>query len=268
MSPYPPTIETPYFTRYDDVPFGTARHNGDTVTLHCSIFSPKAPKTPPPLFVWFHQGSFKFGDHNHKLFRKLGRRLTMAGIAIASVQYRLSGAAGDLSQTVLDNIGRIKSTQATLLRPGLCQERSLAALEDGVRFLQWAGDNQTTFGWGDKRVVGGASAGGITAFNIAYLARHLGLPEHDIQGVFSATGSFNYPDFVDPGRNLLSLAVHNPTETRVPIDGVQMMAGKLGNRFELLRSDRHIHGHCELAPGERPAKTFGRISSFIKRATE
>ncbi len=57
--------------------------------LHLDLYVPAAPR-PAPLVVWIHGGGWIAGD---KAYRLLVRDLTRDGLAVASVQYRLSYAA-------------------------------------------------------------------------------------------------------------------------------------------------------------------------------
>lgn len=252
-----------FCTVYDDVPYGVARQGGKSIALHCSLYLPQDTASRPPLFVWFHGGAFKFGSYKQKMARRLGRRLSKMGIAVASVEYRLRGTAGDLSAGVAGNVDAYQRHRDKLIRPGLCEFRSLVALEDGARFLAWAQDEAPRFGWSEKRVLGGSSAGGITAFNIAFGSTPLGLPIPPVHGAFACSGGYNYPDFVNPRDDFRVLALHNPLETRVSVNGVRMLERKLGGQMELLESDEHIHGHCDLNPDEPKARTYQRIADFV-----
>jgi acetyl esterase/lipase len=62
------------------------RPTGD---VHLDLYLPAQPP-PHPLVIWFHGGGWKYGDKGYDFF---ARDLTRYGFAIASVQYRLSGAA-------------------------------------------------------------------------------------------------------------------------------------------------------------------------------
>lgn len=253
---------------HEDIEYAQAPLNGETVALQCTLYLPELSDAKPPLFVWFHGGAFKHGHHNQRMSKRLGRRLTRRGIAVASVQYRLRSEAADLSPDVAARVDAYQTRKSNLLRPGLCEFRSLAAIEDGVRFLDWASGVANHFGWSEKRILGGTSAGGITAFNIAFGAEHLGMSIPQIHGVFASSGGYNYPDFVSPRAEFRSLALHNPGDTRVSVRGVRMLKGKLGPQMELLESDQHIHGHCELTPGEPKFQTFDRIAKFVELAAQ
>jgi dienelactone hydrolase len=255
-----------HFTLHRDVVYGHAPLAGARTALSCTLFLPGGV-TAPPLFAWFHAGAFKFGSHDHKAARRLGRRLTREGIAVASVGYRLRADVSDLSAPVRAGLDDLAALQGRLIRPGLCQARSLAALEDGLRFLDWADANAARYGWGPRRVVGGASAGGITAFNMAFSPPALGLAQPGLDGVFATSGGYNYPSLVAGNDRVVALAQHNPDDPRVSVKGVRMVKRALGARMTLLESPEMMHGHLDLTPGEKPRVTFRRVADFVHAAT-
>ncbi|MFD0857571.1 alpha/beta hydrolase [Roseovarius aquimarinus] len=251
-----------------EIVYGHASLNGAKVALPAGLYLPDgAADKPPPLFVWFHAGAFKFGSHDMKIAHKLGRRLTQAGIAVASVGYRLRALEGDLSETLRANLEGFQARRAGLIRSGLCGERSLAALEDGLAFLDWADRNAAKYGWGVERVAGGASAGGITAFNLAFSPPALGLTQPRLDGIFATSGGYDYPDLVDTNDRVVALAQHDPDDPRVSVKGVRMLAQKMGARMTLLEQRGMLHGHLDLTPKERPSATFRRMADFILMAT-
>lgn len=258
---------TAFHYRHEEVVYGHAPLAGGPVALRAALYLPRAPAPlPPPLFVWFHAGAFKFGSHDQKIGRRLGRRLTREGIAVASVQYRLRAREADLSAPVRDNLAGYQAHRARLIRPGLCEARSLAALEDGLRFLAWAAAEGAGHGWSARRVVAGASAGAITAFNLAFSPPALGLEAPALDGIFATSGGYAYPALVGGHDRLRVLAQHNPRDDRVSVRGVRMVAGLLGERMRLLESDSMLHGHLDLTPEEKPRDTFGRIAGFVHDA--
>ncbi|MFX0543734.1 alpha/beta hydrolase [Roseovarius sp. S4756] len=255
-------------TRHDVV-YGQASLGGVEVDMPASLFLPSdiTAEAPPPLFVWFHAGAFKFGSHDMKIARRLGRRLTQAGIAVASVGYRLRATEADLSEQVRAHLESLQAQRGNLIRPGLCEARSLAALEDGLMFLDWAAGASGRYGWGPGIVVGGASAGGLTAFNLAFSPPALGLPPARVNGVFASSGGYNYPALVTGNDRLVALAQHDPEDSRVSVKGVRMLKRKMGDRMTLLEMPGMLHGHLELQPDEKPAATFERLADFIHKAT-
>lgn len=250
---------------HHDIPYATATQAGAEVALHAALYLPARPDSPPPLFVWFHGGAFKFGHYHQKLSRQMGRRMAQAGIAYASVQYRLRGEMADLSDAVAGQYDRLWEMKSHLIRRGLCKAPSLVALEDAVRFLNWQAAQAGKFGWSDKVVVGGTSAGGITAFNTVFTAPELGLTRPQIAGAFATSGGYNFPSLVQTP--LPVLAQHSPLDERVSIKGVRMLKDKLGDQMELLESDPMIHGHLDLVPGEKPWQIYKRLVGFVKRAS-
>ncbi|HKQ48254.1 MAG TPA: alpha/beta hydrolase fold domain-containing protein [Phycisphaerae bacterium] len=77
---------------YDDVVFGVVpRDAGGTVTLLMDIYLPAAGSGPYPCVLWIHGGGWQGGTHNTVPGSAL--QLPTAGVAIASVSYRLSGDA-------------------------------------------------------------------------------------------------------------------------------------------------------------------------------
>lgn len=258
--------EASHFRLIDDLPYGQAPLGGNEMTLHCSLYLPEGGQGRPPLFLFFHHGAFKFGSYKQKICKRLGRRLTREGIAVAAVQYRLRAEESDLSEQVRDHLQGFQALGGRFIRPGLCQARSLAALEDGLRFLDWAAENADRFGWSDRRIAAGASAGGITAFNLAFSPPALGLEPRRIDGVYSTSGGYNYPALVHQDGDLIALSQHSPADKRVSVEGVRMLKQKLGSRMDLIESESMIHGHLDLVPDERPVVTFRRISAFVHKA--
>ncbi|GAA4981588.1 alpha/beta hydrolase [Kineococcus glutinatus] len=81
----------------DDAPHpGPARHAGlvfaerDTGPLVLDLIVPPA-QVPPPVVVWLHGGGWAFGDRH--LAPDLRRHFAARGIAMATIEYRLSGQA-------------------------------------------------------------------------------------------------------------------------------------------------------------------------------
>lgn len=250
--------------RHHDMVYGQAMQGGRERPLHVALYLPPRTAAPPPLFVWFHGGAFKFGNYHQKLSRQMGRRMAQAGIAYASVEYRLAGTEADLSPDVAARYDALWEKKAHLIRRGLCKAPSLVALEDAVRFLTWQSTVADGYGWSDKVIVGGTSAGGITAFNTVFTAPFLGLTRPPIAGAFATSGGYNFPDLVRT--RLPVLAQHSPLDERVSIKGVRMLKAKLGDQMELLESDPMIHGHLDLVPGEKTWRIYERLAGFVQRA--
>ena len=98
-------------------------------SLHLDLYLPPRSTKPAPVVVWFHGGSWKYGD---KGFSLQVRDLTRQGFAVASVQYRL-----------------------------IRQDRWPAQIEDATAAVDWLRANAGRYGLDGKRIgLSGESAGG------------------------------------------------------------------------------------------------------------
>lgn len=112
---------------YRDVVFASPQGRA----LHMDLYVPQTGK-PAPVVLWIFGGSWKFGS---KGFHVNVRDLTQSGIAVASIQYRLSGTAPYPAQ-----------------------------LEDCRAAVQWLRTNGPRFGLDPQRIgASGESAGGHLA---------------------------------------------------------------------------------------------------------
>ena len=261
-----PSQDTDGFVVYDDLVFAQTRLAGQPTDLRCSVYLPRAPAAPPPVLVWYHGGAFKFGSYAQRICQRVGRQLAKQGIAVISAQYRLRATFDDLSPHVQPQVRDLLDRRQRLIRPGLSQERSLAATEDGVALLDWADEHAQQFGWSGTRIVGGVSAGGILAFNLAFTAPALGLRQGPLAGVFASSGGYDYPHLVREAAVGRVMALHNPADDRVSINGVRMLERKLRARMRLLTSDSMVHGKLELTPEEKPRVAFRRLAGFVQEA--
>ena len=122
-----------------------AYREASTLAERCKLdlYLPAAPAKNFPLFVWFHGGGLSGGDKAATPEQAAARRLASHGIAVASVNYRLS--------------------------PGV---KFPAYVEDSAAAVRWAADHAASLGADPKKLyVGGYSAGG-------YLAAMLALDTH------------------------------------------------------------------------------------------
>ena len=122
--------------------------------------TPAAGKTFP-IVVWFHGGGLEEG--NRLGFKKMATSLVAEGIAVATVDYRLSP----------------KATYP-------------AYIEDGAAAVAWVHAHITEYGGDAKQVfVGGHSAGGYLAAMVALDARWLtaaGMNASDLAGAVPVSG--------------------------------------------------------------------------------
>lgn len=269
MSALPePSQMTDTFVVYEDVPYAETQLRDEPKTLLCSIYLPRDPAVPPPVLIWFHGGAFKFGSHNQRICQKVGKYLASHGIAVISAGYRLHATFDDLSPTVQPQVADHLAGRQRLIRPGLSQERSLAATEDGVALLAWAAGQSDLFGWSDKRIVAGVSAGGILALNLLFTAPALGLARGPLHGAFVVSGGYDFPHLVRAENACPIMALHNPDDDRVSIRGVEMVQDKLGPRMHLLTSQSMLHGKLELTAQEAPRVGLRRLLRFVQKAAD
>ncbi len=269
MSDVPkPSESNDRFVVYEDVPYAETRLRNEPKTLLCSIYLPRDPALKPPVLLWFHGGAFKVGNHNQRICKRVGRYLASHGIVVISGGYRLHAAFDDLSSTVQPQVVDHLAGRQRLIRPGLSQERSLAATEDGVALMAWAAKQSDVFGWSDQRIVAGVSAGGILALNLLFTAPALGLARGPLHGAFVASGGYDFPHLVRAENTCPIMALHNPDDDRVSIRGVEMLQDKLGPRMRLLTSHSMLHGKLELTEGEPQRAALRRLLRFVQGAVD
>lgn len=127
---------------------------GDYAAQLCKLdlYLPASPAKDFPILVWFHGGGLSGGDKAAAPEQAAARRLADRGVAVASVNYRLSPKA---------------------VFP--------AYLEDAAAAVRWTADHAAELGADPKKLyVGGYSAGG-------YLAAMLALDTHFLRDA-GATG--------------------------------------------------------------------------------
>ncbi len=77
---------------FNDVQFATVLSDaGDPLALRMDIYTPPGATNPTPLVIWVHGGGWQGGTY--QTAPGLALPLLQNGIAVASVQYRLSGTA-------------------------------------------------------------------------------------------------------------------------------------------------------------------------------
>lgn len=269
MSAVPkPSESNDSFLVYEDIPYAETRLRDEPKTLLCSIYLPRNTGSPPPVLIWFHGGAFKFGSHNQRICQRVGRYLASHGIAVISGGYRLHATFDDLSPMVQPQVVDHLAGRQKLIRPGLSQERCLAATEDGVALMAWVATQSNVFGWSDKRIVAGVSAGGILALNLLFTAPALGLARGPLHGAFVVSGGYDFPHLVRHENACPIMALHNPDDPRVSIRGVEMVQEKLGPRMRLLTSQSMLHGKLELTAQEAPRVGLRRLLRFVQKAAD
>lgn len=142
-----------------DIQYGEAIDNfGNPKTLLLDLYTPNSDtETSRPAFLWVHGGGFKTG--NKSSGRSIATEFARRGYVAASIGYRL----------------RPPGTPNSSSNQELIQEFATGGEPDQIRdaridvqaAVRWVRANAATLGVDPTRViVGGASAGGVTALGI------------------------------------------------------------------------------------------------------
>ncbi|MCP3969879.1 MAG: glycosyltransferase family 92 protein [Rhodobacteraceae bacterium] len=223
---------------------------------------------PVPLLVWFHSGAFHAGTIEARPHNRIARQFTARGYGCAFVQYRLRARPEDLrpvTRALLPDLVADAEQHAAEIRPNMTGERALAAVEDGVAFLDWLRENAADHGLSGQVLLGGSSAGGITVLNILSLAPRLGLTLPDISTAFVMSGAFAYPSFFTPSAPRV-LALHGSHEQQLPVSSIRAYAARPGSNCTLLEERHHLHGDLRLDEHEKPWRAVERMVQFDQGA--
>ena len=244
-----------------DQVYGEAPYRGASKTLHVDLYLPDPTLRPAPLFVWWHGGGFRNGQYHHVEHRKLARQLNREGFAVAAPEYRLRSKDEDLASVTRAKMPAIEAQRMEGFRENLSNAQAHAAMEDAIRVLVWLEAQRERLGFAGKFVLGGSSAGAITAINAVQLAPHIGLDRPDIGGIIGFSGGFAFPDLYEPELCPV-FAMHNPADQRVDIASIRTVAAKDASVMLLECADQE-HGGIRIHPGEPKKVHYGRIRSLV-----
>jgi len=167
-----------------------------------------------PLAVYIHRGAFVVGSRAGPGFYK---EAAQRGWVVASIDYRLrddNPLPGPRMQKMLDALGGPSSS--ALYRS------VVAAVEDTLTALDYLLDRaEELYIDPDRIVLIGASAGAVTALNVAYTADTFGIDRPDIAAVVDLWGSipesFGEESTMDPRESPLFI-IHGTEDTVVTFD--------------------------------------------------
>lgn len=134
-----------------DVAYGkAARISGSLQTLKLDVYQPVGDTvTKRPAIVWVHGGGFKNGDKLSPEIVDQAKVFSKMGYVNVSIDYRLSKGCSPFTDECIRGI-----------------EMAYHDAQAAVRFLR---ANAATYKVDVNRIaIGGSSAGGITAYNVAY----------------------------------------------------------------------------------------------------
>ncbi len=237
---------------------------GGVTHLHARLILPPDCDAPHPLLIWFHSGGFRTGSIEHTAHGNIGTLFAQRGIATAFVQYRLKTPREALSrqtQSLFDDLQEDVDTYDFRLNPFFTGPAGLAPMEDGFVFFQWLGQHGAKYGLANRLMLGGSSAGAITALNLLFLPRHLGITLPRISSAFVMSGAFAYPSFYEavPTRILMQ---HSPQDTRVSITSIRHFSVMARTHSSLLEHPLNVHGDLRLTRAETREAAIDRLIRF------
>ena len=233
-------------------------------SLRARMFLPPEHDAPHPLLIWFHSGGFRKGSIEHVAHGNIGSLFAQRGIATAFVQYRLSTPREALSrqtQSLLDDLQEDVDTYDFCLNPFFTGPAGLAPMEDGFVFFQWLGQHGAKYGLANRLMLGGSSAGAITALNLLFLPRHLGVTLPRISSAFVMSGAFAYPSFYETVPTRI-LAHHSPQDARVPIPSIRHFSVMAAAHCTLQEHPENVHGDLRLTRAETREAAIDRLIRF------
>jgi hypothetical protein len=219
------------------------------------------------LIVWMHSGGFRTGSRNHRSHQVIARHFAQHGIATAVIDYRLARPPAVLTpgtQAMLPALQADAKAAGIDLPESFWGARPLAVVEDACSFLGFAAAHQTAWNLSGRFILGGSSAGAISALNTLWLPRFLGLSRPPITTVLAYSGGFAYPSFRHvTGARIYAL--HNPADTRVPISSIRRLAATRtvgDDPVTLVEDARSTHGDFRITPEEPVADAIARAAAF------
>ena len=173
---------------------------GATVPLALDLYEPEGDTAAPrPLLVWIHGGSFAIGARDGALEVAVAEAWARRGYVVASISYRLCDT---LSPQVLEDAYQDAAAAVAWLRAGAATHRIDV----------------------DRVVVGGASAGAITALQVGFtpdIEAGGGGPDDPSRAdaVLSMAGMW-LPGVVQPGEPPVLMA-HGTSDPIIPFSAAE-----------------------------------------------
>lgn len=232
--------------------------------LEADLYLPERGGAPCDLVVWMHSGGFRSGSRSHPAHGHIARAFTDLGYGCAFIDYRLARPFAVLRPQTEAALGALIAEAAAAgeeMNETFLGERPLAVVEDCCAFLNRAAAEAADWGLSGRFLLGGSSAGAISALNTLYLPRHLGLARPEIATVFAFSGGFGYPPRLWPtGARILAL--HNAADDKVPVSSIRRFAAATPDPCVLIESAEQVHGSPKLTRGESFVEAIGRAAAF------
>jgi acetyl esterase/lipase len=199
--------------------YGTGATADGEIDLLLDAYLPvgDAPEPGWPAAVLIHGGGFRSGSRDDVNIAAWARELARRGIVTVSIDYRLLEDRPVVTGGAIDGyfLGLLEERNPFL--DSMATVRG-AAMEDALNAAAWLVEQGTD---PDRIVIGGSSAGAITAVHAAYLPDNLGIDAVAFAGVLDLWGGFSsslvgsQPD-IDPGDPPIWI-VHGTSDWVVPI---------------------------------------------------
>ena len=179
-----------------DILYGNNTSNtGASTDLYLDFYEPNGDtSTARPLIIWAHGGSFIGGSKTDGDVVELSNRFAKKGFVCASIDYRL-GMNFPFNQS--------NATKAVL--------RAVQDMKASIRFFYKDRQNADTYRIDTTQIfVAGSSAGGLTAFHLAYLDKECELdgymPANDVTALGGLEGNSGNPGYSTKIKGAIGLA--------------------------------------------------------------
>ncbi|MFD2173545.1 alpha/beta hydrolase [Rhodobacter lacus] len=237
------------------------------VPLAVDLYTPKTGRDWPVL-IWLHSGGFTTGTRQAFSHPVVAGHFVRHGYAVAVPDYRLHRQNPLITpQTRALMRKALAETAATEdpMRPLFQRSRAFAVLEDCAALLAWLATEGGPRGLGRQITWGGSSAGAISALNALYLLPELAPSPFAVRSAVVSSGGFAYGSLARPDI-APALALHGPTDSRVPIGSIRALKARLGTALTLIESDSLLHGEIALTPDESFGTAVERLVAFDRAA--
>ena len=245
------------------VTYAEQPHRKGFRALEADLWLPEGPG-PFPLLTWMHSGGFRTGSRMHPAHDRIAAEFMRHGYAMAFIDYRLArpvAVLGPRTEAALPDLLAEAEAAGETMNETFLGARPMAVVEDCCAFLAYAQAHAADLRLSGRWLLGGSSAGAISALNVLWLAKSLGLVRPRIETVFAFSGGFAYPPRLhQTGARIL--AVHNPADDRVPVSSIRRLAGMVPDPMVLIESDFQAHGDLTLGPAETLAAAVDRCVAF------
>lgn len=231
-----------------DIVFGeTVSADGKTEQLLLDIYTPAGDNFKNrPAIMWIHGGGFRPGnDKSQSYIVRIARDFAIRGYVCFSINYRIrNNPKDDLEGTIND------------------------AVSDAMTGLDWIRRNNEKLGISkEKIIVGGGSAGGMTAVNLCY-KDETGKRKWDKKGIIALVDLWGSPDQsrmfskVDPD-DPPTIIVHGTADELVSFANSEQLVKELEKnriRYELITIEGGKH-----TPVDHMDDFSGKIAGFLYR---